>query len=57
MKEIDRIVADLKSDDGGSIRLNGEQEDVLRLALANYAMAAIMDTAIAQEAIEICESN
>ena len=37
--------------------LNDEQVKAIRLAMANYAMAAMMDSAIRKEAIQVCSEE
>jgi hypothetical protein len=52
---LERVLAELQSPDGGWLKLSPKQEEALKLAMANYALAALMDSSIAKEAESICE--
>jgi hypothetical protein len=57
MSLIDQEIANLQSGDGGGLRLTPEQFKALRKAMASYALAALMDSEIAQEAEAICSEE
>lgn len=50
IKVLNDIIADLKSQWG----LTTEEAEDIKLAMASYALAAVHDLAIRQEAMEVC---
>jgi hypothetical protein len=54
---IDQIIAELVVHPYHGLVLSTEQVKALRLAMATYALAVVMDSAVRQEAEVICQKS